>query len=150
MSAEGLLIRVLIGSKKMQRDIGPITHHPTGATGRPRGNVKPHSSAQLVDRRVLHRGCRTARKHRSHVLDVAARRAHTRPCVKGALPSWLVGARPIVMLPMRTSSKVPVSNVRTSSGSSKPFRTVSIIGISPDHPPRKRKLRRWPFRNREN
>src|SRR5579864_9147410 len=35
----------------------------------------------------------------------------------------------MVMPPMRTSSNFPFSNVRTSSGSSNRFKTVSIIGM---------------------
>src|SRR6202521_4171574 len=43
----------------------------------------------------------------------------------------------MVMPPMRTSSNFPFSNTRTSSGSSKRFRTVSSIAITP---PRLRQL----------
>jgi hypothetical protein len=38
-------------------------------------------------------------------------------------------ARPMVMPPIRTSSNFPFSNVRTSSGSSKRFKTVSSVPI---------------------
>src|ERR1700693_2686425 len=37
----------------------------------------------------------------------------------------------MVMPPMRTSSNLPFSNTRTSSGSSKRFRTVSSVAITP-------------------
>src|SRR5208282_677277 len=51
-------------------------------------------------------------------------------CTDHFHPGWYV-ARPMVMPPMRTSSNFPFSNVRTSSGSSKRFRTVSSIAITP-------------------
>src|SRR5208282_2931909 len=49
-------------------------------------------------------------------------------CTDHFHPGWYV-ARPMVMPPMRTSSNFPFSKVRTSSGSSKRFNTVSSADI---------------------
>src|SRR5208282_1315197 len=119
----------------MQRYVGRITHHPTVVAGRSGWNVEEHAGAEFVVRAVLHRSGGTAGEHHPNMLDVAARRPDAGPDVNGPLPSGLVGvARPMVMPPMRTSSNFPFSKVRTSSGSSKRFRTVPSILHSPVQP----------------
>src|SRR6266853_5783306 len=121
----------------MQGDVWHITYHPTIVTGRSGWNIKEHPSAKFVDRAVLHRSRGTAGEHQPHMLDVAARRTHAGPDVNGPLPSWLVGGAADGHAPDANEFEFPFSNVRTSSGSSKRFRTVSSIGKAPSRVPPK-------------
>src|SRR5712692_7088724 len=115
----------------MQRNVRRITHHPTVVTGGSGWNIKEHAGAEFVDRAVLHRSSGTSGEHHPNMLDVAARCPYARPDMNGPLPSGLVRGTADGHAPDANQLKFSFSNTRTSSGSSKRFRTVSSIAITP-------------------
>ena len=124
---------IICGTHKMERHVRVIADDPAMVTRRPGWNVKEGTGTEFVNRAVFHRSGGTAGKHQAYMLAVAMRCAYSVSNIDGPPPPRLVRARPIVMFPIRTTSNLPFSNRRTSSGSSNRFKITSSISGSSLH-----------------